>query len=101
MLTNKINFEWPLIVIYAVKCLGADRVRDHLNGKYRGATHNACNLKCRLSKEIPIIIHNLRGYDSHLIMESIGKYKNADPKCIANNMEKYISISIGNLRFID
>ena len=43
----------------------------------------------------------MRGYDSHLIMESIGKYKNADPKCIANNMEKYISISIGNLRFID
>ena len=34
-------------------------------------------------------------------MESLGKYKTARPRCIANNMEKYISFSIGNLSFID
>ena len=53
------------------------------------------------SFQIPITLHNLRGYDSHLIMETLGKYKNAKPRCIANNMEKYISFSVGNLRFID
>lgn len=93
------------------KVLGADRVRDHdhLTGKYRGAAHNACNLNFRFSKEnqrkadsfhIPIILHNLRGYDSHLIMESLGKV-NSRLSCIANNMERYISFSSGNLRFID
>merc|ERR1712240_578147 len=57
---------------------------DHLTGQYRGAAHNSCNLNYKFSKEknqkqssfhIPVIIHNLRGYDSHLIMESLGKFK--------------------------
>ena len=47
-----------------------------------------------------MIFHNLRGYDSHLIMQAISETE-GDLKCIANNMEKYISFSIGQLRFID
>ena len=40
-------------------------------------------------------------YDSHLIMQILGKYKKARPKCIAQNMDKYITVSIGNLQFVD
>ena len=53
------------------------RVRDHchITGKYRGSTHQECNLKLKIKPEeikIPVIFHNLRGYDSHFIMQEIG-----------------------------
>ena len=53
------------------------RVRDHchITGKYRGSAHQECNLKLRINPEeikIPVIFHNLRGYDSHFIMQEIG-----------------------------
>ena len=83
------------------------RVRDHchITGKYRGSAHQECNLKLRVNPEeikIPVIFHNLRGYDSHFIMQEIGEivkkhtYTNKKgEKCqmninaIPNNMEKY------------
>ena len=36
------------------------KVRDycHYTGKYRGAAHNICNLRYKISKEIPIVFHN-------------------------------------------
>ena len=51
------------------------RVRDHshITGKYRGSAHQDCNLNFRLSDKIPIISRNLRGYDSHFIMQNIGQ----------------------------
>ena len=83
--------------------LGDDRVRDHchLTGKFRGAAHNECNLNYSFTGRIPVILHNLRGYDSHLIMQGIGKLKERKINCIPNNAEKYISFSIDNLDFID
>ncbi|CAB4003992.1 Hypothetical predicted protein [Paramuricea clavata] len=53
--------------------LGEDRVRDHchITGHYREAAHNICNLKCRISWKVPVVFHNLRGYESHLIMQEI------------------------------
>ena len=53
-------------------------VRDHcqITGKFRGSAHQECNLKLRIKPEnlkIPIIFHNLRGYDSHFIMQQIGE----------------------------
>ena len=83
--------------------LGADRVRDHdhLTGLYRGSAHNQCNLNYKFTGKIPIVLHNLRGYDSHLIMQGLGKLKDRKISCIPNNTEKYISFSVGNLEFID
>ena len=45
--------------------------------------------------------HNLRGYDSHILMQSIGKNKDMDLKVIPNTMEKYIAFFLGNLKFFD
>ena len=83
--------------------LGADRVRDHchLTGKFRGAAHNDCNLNYSFTGRIPVILHNLRGYDSHLVMQGLGKLKDKKINCISSNTEKYISFSIDNLDFID
>ena len=82
-----------------------DKVRDHchLTGQFRGAAHFLCNLKLKLDPKtiiIPVVFHNLKGYDAHLIMQSISK-TTGDIKCISNNMEKYISFSLRQLRFID
>ena len=54
------------------------RVRDHchITGKFRGSAHQECNLKLRIKPEdikIPVIFHNLHGYDSHFIMQQIGE----------------------------
>ena len=46
--------------------VGDEKVRDHchITGKYRGAAHFSCDANLKLSKKIPVIFHNLRGYDS-------------------------------------
>ena len=96
------------------------RVRDHchITGKFRGSAHQECNLQLRLNPDkikIPVIFHNLRGYDSHFIMQEIGaivkdyEYTNKDGKkcqmninAIPNNMEKYMAFMLGNhLTFLD
>ena len=50
-----------------------EKVRDHchITGKFRCAAHWGCNINLQLTKKIPVIFHNLRGYDSHLIFVSL------------------------------
>ena len=96
------------------------RIRDHcpITGKFRGSAHQECNLKLRIKPEnlkIPVIFHNLRGYDSHFIMQQIGEIANKhgytnnkgekqdlNINAIPNNIEKYMAFMSGNhLTFID
>ena len=53
-----------------------EKLRDHcrMAEKYRGAAHWSCNINLKLSRKIPIIFHNLGGYDSHLIIKEISKF---------------------------
>ena len=44
---------------------------------------------------MPVVFHNLKGYDSHLIMQHLGKLE-AEVTCIPNNMEKYISFTVAD-----
>ena len=46
-----------------------EKVRDHchMTGKSRGAAHWNCNTNLQLTKKVPIIFHDLGGYNSHLI----------------------------------
>ena len=84
----------------AVKChicskeLGDDKVRDHCHftGQYRGAAHNKCNLKCKKPKVLPVIFHNLQGYDAHLFIKQLAKI-DGKLDCIPSTEEKYISFS--------
>ncbi|KAL9955127.1 hypothetical protein ACROYT_G036413 [Oculina patagonica] len=62
-----------------------DSVKDHchITGKYRGAAHNACNLKMRIkpkTDQIPVVFHNLRGYDAHHLMQAMSKLSQATQK---------------------
>ena len=79
------------------------KVRDHchITGKYRGPAHKACNLQLVISNKVPVVFHNIRGYDSHFIMQEIGKF-NLNIEVIPTNSEKYLSFTWGrNLVFID
>ena len=73
----------------------------HVSGKFRGAACSACNLNFQQPAFIPVFFHNLRGFDSHLLLKGICLFKNKRINVIPNNMEKYISVSLGSLRFID
>ena len=82
-----------------------DRVRDHCHftGMYRGAAHNACNINYHIKHKdwkLPVIIHNLKGYDGHLIVRAL-KREFGKVSVIPQNIEKYLSLPVGRLKFID
>ena len=75
---------------------------DHITGYYRGAAHDLCNRKRRVAYDIPIFIHNFRGYDSHLIITVMTEYPDRPIQPIAQNMERYLQLKWGaNLVFRD
>ena len=53
------------------------KVRDHCHftGEYRGAGHNSSKLQCRKPLILPVIFHNLQGYDSRLFIKQLAKVK--------------------------
>ena len=46
----------------------------HMTGKYRGSAHSHCNVKVKLNHKTLVVLHNLKHYDSHLIMQELGKF---------------------------
>jgi hypothetical protein len=80
-----------------------DKVRnhDHITGEFFGAAHRNCNLQFKQVEFIPVILHNLRGFDAHLIMQRLGKFKKKRINVIANTNERHVSFTISKLRFID
>ena len=71
------------------------KVRDHCHytGKYRGAAHSSCNLRYRIPDYIPVVFHNLAGYDAHLFITELAKHT-TKMGVIAKNTENYISFSV-------
>ena len=71
------------------------KVRDHCHytGRYRGSAHSLCNLRYRIPSYIPVVFHNLSGYDTHLFIKELGKHSN-DIGVIAKNKEDYITFSV-------
>ena len=70
------------------------KVKDHnhLTGEFVGAAHQSCNLAFKEPSFIPIVFHNLSGYDAHLFIKQLGILED-DINCIADNEEKYISFT--------
>ena len=69
-----------------------EKVKDHrhITGKFRGAALWNCIINFQLSKNVPVILHNLRGYGSHLIFNELDKF-NVKISVIPNELEKYIA----------
>src|SRR5207244_7166475 len=58
------------------------RHHDHMTGHFIATVCNTCNLQLKLRKSykngvnkffVPVIAHNLRGYDGHLIVKHLQK----------------------------
>ena len=80
-----------------------EKVRDHchLTGNFRGAAHGSYNINIQLTKKVPVIFHNLGGYDSHLIFNELDKF-DVKISVIPNGLEKYMAFFLNkNLVFID
>ena len=90
--TEQKSFEKAVTCHICNKELKEDKVRDHCHftGKYRGAAHNSCNLQCRKPMILPVIFHNLQGYDAHLFIKQIACLP-GELNCIPSTEEKYIS----------
>ena len=88
------SFKEASICHICSKELKDDKVRDHCHftGEYRGAAHNSCNLQCRKPLILPVILHNLQGYDAHLFIKQLSGLK-GELNCIPSTEEKYISFS--------
>ena len=73
----------------------------HITLKYKGSAHRDCNINVELNCKITVVLHNLKIYDSHLIMQDLGKY-NLNMYVKPNRLENYMGFSINNkLSFID
>ena len=80
-----------------------EKVRDHcyITGKCRGSAHWDCNINFQLTKKIPLIFDNLKGYDSHLIFSELHKI-NFKVDVTPNGSEKYMAFFLSrDLVFID
>jgi hypothetical protein len=80
---------------FCKKELNNDKVRDHchITGKFRGAAHQACNLKVRTSLKIPVFFHNGSGYDfKHFIRKLYKLDRNL--RVLPQTEEKYFSITV-------
>ena len=81
------------------------KVRDHCHytGRYcRGPAHSLCNLWYRIPSYIPVVFHNLLGYDAHLFIKELGKCSK-DIGVIAKNKEDFITFSVNVMadRYMD
>ena len=76
------------------KCIdnNEEKLRDHchVTGKFRVAGHWHCNINFQLTKNVAVVFHNLRGYDSHLIFREFDKF-NVQISVIPNGLETYMA----------
>ena len=73
----------------------------HSFGKYRESSHWKCNINLKISKKVPVIFHNRRGYNSHLIFKDLSKFS-CKISVIPNGLKKYMSFTLNNnVVFID
>ena len=69
----KKNFSTDVNDKNAFKLYHKVRYHCHYTGKFRGAAHSICNLRCKTSKEIPVVLLNGSTYDYHFIINKLTK----------------------------
>ena len=76
-----------------------EKVKDHcqVTEKFRCAAHCRRNMNFQLTKKVPLIFHNLRGYDSHLLFSELNKFDlkiSVTPNGLEKHMAFFLSINL-------
>ena len=79
----------------------AVRDHDHFTGEFRGAAHSTCNISFQVPYKLPVVFHNLKGFDAHLIIQAINKDLISSVTVIPQTVDKYIAFFMDNFVFID
>ncbi|XP_020299047.1 uncharacterized protein LOC109863225 [Pseudomyrmex gracilis] len=71
------------------------RVRDHchLTGRFRRPAHSACNLNYKQVYVVPVVFHNLSGYDAHFIIKDVATAFEGEINVLPVTKETYISFT--------
>ena len=80
------------------------KIKDncHITGKYRDNAHKDCKINVKLNHKTPVVFHNLKTYDSHLIIQELDKFNLKINVIDHHGLKKHMSFSINNkLSFID
>ena len=91
---------------FSRRCL---KMRDHnhllTENNFRFALCNSCNLNraCLSLSDIPIVFHNLSGFDGHLTLADLHKATSTlgRIRVVPHNTEIYLSFSLDPFKFID
>ena len=72
------------------------KFRDHCHysGKFRNAAHSICNLRYKIQREIPVVLHNDSKYNFHLLIRELAEEFKGNIDCLGENTEKYITFSV-------
>ena len=104
---NEEDFKNNNICRFCEKNIESDKVRDHshLTVKYRGPSHNVCNInvKQKDSNFIPFTFHNFSNYDCHMFFKKLVDLKKDRVKftIIPKTNGEYITVKYSCIRFID
>ena len=80
------------------------KVRDHSHytSEFRGAAHAKCNLTADRQRFIPVLAHNLSGYDANFLFQCMKKREEVRRfSCLPVNTAKFRCFSINRFRFMD
>ena len=78
-------------------------LKEGKTSNYLGPAHNSCNLRRSTDKHLPVIFHNLSGFDIHLFFKELcDSVRNvSEIKIINKTSENYLQVKSKKFHFID
>ena len=73
---------------------------DHFSGELLGIVCQSCNAKMKDPFLLPILCHNLNGFDSHLFIKQLTKDKTINLKIIPLSTQKYLTFEF-KMKFLN
>ena len=72
------------------------KVKDHCQytGKYTGTAHDICNLRYKITENIPVVFHNGSTYDYHFITKALAIEFEGEFECLVENTKKYLIFAV-------
>jgi hypothetical protein len=70
-------------------------------GNFGETAHRQCNARYFPKEKIPIIMHNFKQYDCHLLLKGMQKFSEGKVTAIPVNSEKFLSIICDKYVFLD